>query len=92
MTKYTFEEPYEFEGKTYEHIEFDLKSLKGSDISAVKKQFTDEGKFSAFPTLDSDFCAYILARVSKLPIEFFTEMPAKDYCKLTQQVSNFLTI
>lgn len=92
MAKYEFEKPYEFEGKEYESIEFDLESLKGSDISAVKKQFALEGNFSVVPAMDSDFCALLLARVTKQPLEFFMEMPAKDYNKLTQQVSNFLTI
>lgn len=90
--KYVFEKPYEFEGKEYESIEFDLESLKGSDISAVKKQFAAAGNFSVLPAMDSDFCALILARVTKQPLEFFTEMPAKDYCQITQQVGNFLTV
>lgn len=90
--KYVFGKPYEFEGKEYESIEFDLEGLKGSDISAVKKQFAAAGNFSVLPAMDSDFCALILARVTKQPLEFFTEMPAKDYCQITQQVGNFLTV
>lgn len=90
MEKFTFSKPYEFEGETYEDIEFDLDSLKGSDISAVKRTFSNAGGYSPVPATDSDFCALILARVTKKPVEFFTEMPAKDYCALTQRVSNFL--
>lgn len=90
MTVYTFSKPYEFEGETYESIEFDLESLKGSDISAAKKTFSAAGGFSPLPATDSDFCALILARLTKKPVEFFNDMPAKDYCNLTQQVSNFL--
>lgn len=88
--KYTFNKPYEFEGKKYESIEFDLESLKGSDIAAAKKRFTAAGNFSAIPAADSEFCAMILAQASKQPQEFFDNLPAKDYCSLTQQVSNFL--
>ena len=90
MTEYTFANPYEFEGKTYEKLEFDLYSLKGSDISAVKKQYAGAGNFSPVPSADSDFCALILCRVLKQPIEFMEQMGAKDYTKLTQMVSNFL--
>lgn len=89
--KHVFAKPYEFEGKTYESIEFDLDSLKGSDISAVKKQFSKEVPVSIVPTTDSDFCALILCRLTKQPLEFFLSMPAKEYCELTQTVSNFLT-
>lgn len=91
MTKYTFDKPYEFEGKTYNEIEFDLESLKGSDIAAVKKRFSASGNYAPIPALDSEFCALILAHLVKQPIEFFSSMPARDYCNLTQQVTNFLS-
>lgn len=90
MATYKFSKKYEFEGKEYESIDFDLEGLKGSDISEVKKTFAVTGTIAPVPALDSDFCALILARVTKQPLEFFTEMPAKDYMALTQQVSNFL--
>lgn len=88
--KHVFTKAYEFDGKTYNEIEFDLESLKGSDISAVKKEFAAMGNYSPVPTTDSDFCAMLLARMTKQPLEFFTELPARDYCNLTQKVSNFL--
>ncbi|MGN0885459.1 MAG: phage tail assembly protein [Candidatus Spyradenecus sp.] len=87
---HVFATPYDFEGKTYEQLDFNLEGLKGSDIAAVKKQFTSAGNFAAVPAADYDFCAMMLARVCKLPLEFFTELPAKEYLALTQKVSNFL--
>ena len=88
--KYQFKKPYEFEEVTYTEIEFDLDALTGCDISDAKRQWAAAGNFSPLPTTDSDFCAFVLARVTKKPLEFFTEMPARDYCSITQQVSNFL--
>lgn len=88
--EYTFKTPFEFEGKEYKSLTFNLEDLKGSDIAAAKKQFTAAGNFSALPSADSEFCALILARLTKLPVEFFNDLPAKDYCALTQSVSNFL--
>ena len=88
--KHVFEKRYEFEGKTYTEIEFDLEGLKGSDISAAKKRFVREGGFSPMPTIDSDFCALLLAGLTKQPLEFFTGLPAREYCEITQKVSNFL--
>ena len=87
---HVFEKPFEFEGKTYEQIEFDLEGLKGSDISAAKKRFAKEGNFAALPAMDSDFCAILLARMCKLPDEFFAELPAREFCAVTQKVANFL--
>lgn len=70
MTEYIFEKPYEFEGKTYEKIEFDLDGLKGSDISEVKRRFASLGVYAPVPELDSEFCAFVLAHIAKQPIEF----------------------
>lgn len=88
--KYEFKKPYEFEDVTYIELDYDLDALTGADISAAKRQWAAAGNFSPLPTTDADFCVYILAKVTKKPIEFFTEMPARDYCGITQQVSNFL--
>ena len=90
MAEYVFVKPYVFEGKTYEKIEFDLEGLKGSDISAVKKQWSASGNNSPLPVADSDFCAMIVARLIKQPFEFMMEMPGKDYNRITMQVMNFL--
>lgn len=85
-----FLKPFEFEGQTYESIEFDLESLKGSDISAAKKSFNARGGYSPIPATDSDFCALLLERLTKKPLDFFEALPANEYCSLTQKVSNFL--
>ena len=90
--KHVFAKPYEFEGKSYEFIEFDLTKVKGSDISAAKKEFAAMGNYSPLITTDSDFCVLLLTRLTKQPLEFFLEMPAPEYCALTQKVSNFLII
>lgn len=87
---HVFMKPYEFEGETYENIEFDLEGLKGSDISAAKKRFNAMGNYAPIPATDSDFCALILERVTKKPLDFFDNLPANEYCSLTQKVSNFL--
>lgn len=88
--KHVFAKPFEFEGKEYKDITLDLESLTGHDISAVKREWTAAGNFSAIPVTDSDFCAAVAARASKLPVEFFYALPAKEYARLTQAVSNFL--
>lgn len=88
--EYKFNKPYNFEGKDYESISFDLDALTGRDIAAAKREFAATGNFSAVPAADSEFCALVLARACKLPKEFFDGLPAKEYCALTQQVTNFL--
>lgn len=88
--KHIFVKPFTFEGKEYTELEFDLEALKGSDIKNAKRLYTKNGGFAAIPATDAEFCALLLQGLTKLPLEFFDEMPANDYCSLTQSVTNFL--
>lgn len=88
--EYKFEKPYNFEGKEYNELKFDLEGMKGADFAAAKKQFAKMGNFAAVPSADSEFCAVLLSRLANVPLEFFEGLPVKDYCALTQSVSNFL--
>ena len=47
--------------------------------------------FSYIITADQDYAAYVLAIAAKKPIEFFKQMPARDYARLTMLVTAFLT-
>lgn len=89
--KYKFKSPYEFEDVIYTELDYDLESLTGQDMSDAKRQWATAGNFSPLPTMDMDFCVYVLAKITSKPIEFFTGMPARDFCGITQTVSNFLT-
>ena len=88
--KYVFSKPYQFDGETHKEIEFDIESLKGSDIAAVKRLYQRAGGAGVLPTADMEFCVLLLNRLSKKPIEFFNELPARDYVQLTTMVSDFL--
>lgn len=88
--KHTFKKPYNFEGQDFEELEVPLDSLTGKDLSIAKSQWALAGNFSPMPSTDLDYCAAIAARASKQPIEFFEQMPAREFNKITQAVSNFL--
>lgn len=90
VMKVVFSKPYEFEGKTYDNIELNLEGLKGTDISAAKRQFQSLGFRSTAPVFDSDYCALVAARASKQPIEFFNGLPAPEYLEITSVVTSFL--
>ena len=82
--------PYSFDGVEFTAVEMDLDALTGRDVSAAKKEWTRQGNFAAVTPVDIDFCAYLAAKACKQPMEFVEGLPAKDYCKLAQEVSNFL--
>lgn len=88
--KIKLSKPYNFDGNEFTEVEMDLCSLTGRDVSAAKKEWASQGNFAAVTVADIDFCAFLEARASKQPIEFVEGLPAKDYCKLAQEVSNFL--
>lgn len=88
--KHVFVIPFKFEDKEYKELDIDLDALTGQDISAAKREWAASGNFSPVPTSDSDFCATVAARATKLPVEFFYALPAREYTRLTQAVSNFL--
>lgn len=90
--KYEFTKPYKFEDKTYEEIELDFDSLKGSDIANAKKQFAANGNYTPVLATDPEFCALLVAKMINQPIEFMTEMPARDYCAITQKTQGFLLV
>ena len=79
-----------FEGQKYTEIELNLDVLTGKDVSAVKREWARAGNISPLVAVDTDFCVYLAAKAAKLPIEFMENLPAKDYCAIGQEVSNFL--
>lgn len=88
--KVELSKPYQFDGVEYKEIELDLDSLTGRDVSAAKKDWARQGNFAAITAVDVDFCACLAAKACKLPVEFVEGLPAKDYCRVAQEVSNFL--
>lgn len=90
MVEFKLNDPIEFEGKKYDEVSMDLESLKGRDISKVKSQWAQSGKFSPFPATDMDFCAMLACLAAKLPTEFADELSARDFIGLTTEVTNFL--
>lgn len=88
--KHVFEKPVQFEGQEYTELDINVEALTGKDMSQAKRLWTAAGNFSVAPATDMDFCAAIAAQASKQPIEFFEALPAKEFTKLTQAVSNFL--
>jgi len=88
--KYVFSKPYVFEDEEVKEIEIDLESMKGSDVAAAKKEFSQEGQFSVLLANDPVFCMMLVARLTKRPKEFFDDLPGRDYLAISQEVQHFL--
>ena len=90
--KHKFSSSVSFEGTEYTELDLNLDALKGIDISEAKREWAAAGNFSPVPSTDMDFCAIVAARASKQPLEMIMDLPAKEYTKLCQAVSNFLMV
>lgn len=88
--KYEFSHPYSFEGKEYKEIELNFDGMNGTDVEAVLMQIEIAIKNNpqSFPV--STTWKFYAARAGKLPIEFFTKLPAKEYLKLSGITNSFL--
>ena len=80
-----FGKPYKFGGQEY--TEVDLSGLENVGKIAAKK---NPGMNPALQEMSLTFCTYLAQRVAKLPLEFFTGLPAKEAIKLKTLVTNFL--
>lgn len=95
MAVYTFKKAVTFEGKTYDKIEYDFDSLTGGELMALKNEYQKlnakdlSNKSVLTLTLDSDFVTFALAKQTKLPIEFFLALSAKEFIALQSEVISF---
>ena len=88
-----FGKPYKFGGQEY--TEVDLSGLEDvtagvlEDVGKIAAK-KNPGMNPALQEMSLTFCTYLAQRVAKLPLEFFTGLPAKEAIKLKTLVTNFL--
>lgn len=88
--KLVFKKPYKFEEKEYKEVDLNLDALTGKDFNETLRQLKGSGWFAPIPAVDPEFCMHFAAKASKLPLEFFENLPAGEYGTAVQKVSNFL--
>jgi len=87
----TLGKPYKFEGQTYTEVDLSaLEDTSAADLTAVNKIISRKGVVTPMPEMTMDFCIYMAARVSKLPVEFFLGLHSRDTIKLKNVVTGFL--
>lgn len=86
-----FSKPYKFEGTEYNKVDFSgLEDLTTSDIIAADKEFANSGQFAMMNETSTGYACILAAKGSKLPSEFFLNLPAKEGLKVKRQVMAFL--
>ena len=84
--------PFDWEGKTYSELHFDLEGLSGADIIAVDSEIRALGKLSGVREFDADFQCRLAARAcsEKIGSDALQKLPAKAFNRILNQVRSFL--
>lgn len=88
-----FAKPYKFGGMEYTEVDLSgLEDVTAGVLENVGKIVAKKnpGMNPALQEMSLTFCTYLAQRVAKLPMEFFTGLPAKEAIKLKALVTNFL--
>ena len=88
-----FAKPYKFGGQEYTEVDLSgLEDVTAGVLENVGKIAAKKnpGMNPALQEMSLTFCTYLAQRVAKLPLEFFTGLPAKEAIKLKTLVTNFL--
>lgn len=88
-----FGKPYKFGGQEYTEVDLSgLEDVTAGVLENVGKIAAKKnpGMNPALQEMSMTFCTYLAQRVAKLPLEFFTGLPAKEAIKLKTLVTNFL--
>lgn len=78
---YNFSSPVEFEGQTYDKVDYDLTKMKAKDVISCKKEAARLRNGDSLEALLTDdlLHASLFARSADLPGVFVLEMGAADY-------------
>ena len=88
-----FAKPYKFGGMEYTEVDLSgLEDVTAGVLENVGKIAAKKnpGMNPALQEMSLTFCTCLAQRVAKLPLEFFTGLPAKEAIKLKALVTNFL--
>ena len=88
-----FGKPYKFGGQEYTEVDLSgLEDVTAGVLENVGKIAAKKnpGMNPALQEMSLTFCTYLAQRVAKLPLEFFTGLPAKEAIKLKALATNFL--
>ena len=87
-----FKKPYVFEKKEYTELDLSgMEDMTGADMIAVNKIMSRHSVgIDVMPEVSVEYAFYFAARATKLPLEFFTNLPPKESMKVKNRVMGFL--
>ena len=92
--KFTFKllTPVEYDGETYEKLEFDFSELSGADSLNIEAELNSMGIVVISPSYQSPYLIRLCARACKQKVDasIFSKFKLRDYLSLRNKARNFL--
>lgn len=88
-----FKKPYTFEHKEYTEVDLSgLDDLTAADMIAVNKIMhrTSGGGIDVMPEVSLEYACMLASKATRMPIEFFTNLPPREAMKVKNRVMGFL--
>ena len=83
-----FDNEQNFEGKKYNEIDLaGLDDLTTMDLTEAQRLMQKNNEIAAIPEMNLTYCLALAGAATKLPIEFFKQLKAKDAIKVRTQVT-----
>ncbi len=88
-----FKRTFHWEDNDYEGVDLSgMESMTGDDLCQIHKQFDRLGIPASIKEQNPSFAAIVASRVTKIPLEFFFALPAKELNNIKNMVfAHFFT-
>lgn len=85
----TFNKPFKFEGEEYTEIDLSgIDDLTGQDMLELQKvSKITNARGAVLPEMDLGYAFHVASKVTKLPLEFFEKLPARECVKVRTMVT-----
>lgn len=89
--KVEFAAPYKFEDTTTNQINLKgLNDLTANDMINTEHVIQRNGSTSFLPEMTLEYSLQLAAKATKMPIEFFEQLPPREALKVKNRVTRFL--
>ena len=86
-----FSKPYKFDDEYYDGISLaGMEDMTGRDMIQTQRQMEKSGSVSTLPEMSLEYACIFASRATKMPVEFFQELPPRDAAKVKNRVINFI--
>jgi hypothetical protein len=85
-----FRKPYQFEGTEYTEVDLSgIENLTGFQYIQISKEMDKNAPTVGVREMSPTFAVRVAAAVTKLPVEFFYKISARDFTKVKNRISRY---